>query len=139
MIYPHLHRSNQRPGRGPSILLAGLVLLLLTAACDDGIPRSGPGSAIERERFVEVMVELRVEGVRSPTGRIGTTARERILGGHGLVEDDLRNFVEVHGRNVPFMTEVWADVQLRLAEALGVEVEDLEPGEELDPLPEVLP
>jgi len=108
---------------------------MLIAGCDDGIPGSGPGRAIEREQFVEVMVELRTEGVRSPTGRISASDRDSILGRRGLVEDDLRNFVEVHGRNVPLMTEIWAEIQLGIAEALGVNVEELDAIEELDDLP----
>ena len=139
MSHPYPKRSNCPPGRGSSILVTAVGLLLLVAACDDGIPGSGPGSTIERERFIEVMVELRYEAVRSPTGRITDTARDGILGRQGLVEDDLRSFVEVHGRNVPLMTEVWAEVQLRLADTLGVEVDELEVLEEPDELPEVLP
>jgi len=133
------HQSPKRldppPRRVLSTLVAVTGLLLLTAACDDGIPGSGAGRTIEREQFIDVMVELRTEAVRSPTGRIAAADRNGILGRRGLVEDDLRNFAEIHGRNVPLMAEVWAEVQLRLAKALGVDVEDLEVIEELDDLP----
>jgi len=139
MSHPSPKRSNPPPKRVPSILVAAVGLLVLTAACDNGIPGSGSGSTIEREQFIDAMVELRAEGVRSPTGRIAGATRDGILGRQGLEEDDLRHFVEVHGRNVPLMTEVWAEVQLRLAETLGVDVEEVETIEGLDDLPEVLP
>ncbi len=102
------------------------VLAVLAAACDDGIPRSEREATIDRDHFITTIVELRAVAVRTPSGRIGEPERERILSEAGVGEDDLRRYVEVHGRNVPHMNEVWAEVQLLLSERLGVSQEELE-------------
>jgi hypothetical protein len=122
-------------------VLAVLLLVSVLSACDDGIPGSEEGSTIDRQQFVAAMVGLRAAAVRSPSGRVNAAQRDEILAEHGLDEEDLMRYVEVHGTNVPHMTEVWAEIQDILAEWLGVDTSELEleldedPEEAMEPLP----
>jgi hypothetical protein len=124
----------------PALRLLALILLVsVLSACDDGIPRSGQGSTIDRQQFVAAMVGLRAAAVRSPSGRVNAAQRDEILAEHGLEEEDLMRYVEVHGTNVPHMTEVWAEIQDILAEWLGVDTSELEPEEDPEEAAEPLP
>ncbi len=40
--------------------------------------------------------------------------RDRILAELGLTPEDLIEFVEAHGRDIPFMQEVWEEVDHNL-------------------------
>lgn len=63
-----------------------------------------------RETFIETVVALRSVAVRSTEGEVDPISRARILEERGLTEDDLLDFVEVHGRDVPFMAAVWEEI-----------------------------
>lgn len=92
-----------------------LVLLLVAGACgieEDAPPRNR--ETISRETFVATFVELRRSALESETGRITDEERERILSEHGIREDDLLTFVEVHGGRIDFMRDVWTEVEARL-------------------------
>lgn len=98
-----------------AIPLLGFVLLLSAGACgidEDAPPRNR--ETISRETFVATFVELRRSALESETGRITEEERERILSEHGITEDDLVTFVEVHGGRIDFMRDVWTDVEARL-------------------------
>jgi hypothetical protein len=95
-------------------------LASLAAGCDNRIPTSREEEAIARDRFISTMVELRVAAQRSPTGLATEAERDRILTEQGVTADELRQFVEVHGGNVPMMAEVWIEVERRIAETFGV-------------------
>jgi len=93
-----------------------LLLALGGVGCDDGIPTSRARDAIPREAFIEAVVELRTEALRRESGYILSSEAASILERHHLTPDDLTDFVEAHGRNVPFMTGVWTEVERRLME-----------------------
>lgn len=98
-----------------TIPVLSLVLLLVAGACgidEDAPPRNR--ETISRETFVATFVELRRSALESETGRITDEERERILSGHGITEDDLVTFVEVHGGRIDFMRDVWTEVEARL-------------------------
>jgi len=69
---------------------------------------------VPREIFIEAYVRLRVAALQTLTGQIVPAERDRILQEMGLTPEDLLRFVEVHGRNVPYMKEVWEEVDRRL-------------------------
>jgi hypothetical protein len=118
--------------KAPSPFVFGLLALLALPACDPGFPSSEGNAPIDRETFVEVYVDLRAEAVRWDGGRLPENERDRILQEHGVTADDLRAFVQVHGRNVPYMTEVWTEVDERMAD-LVVDDPLFDPGDELVP------
>jgi len=120
-------RFQLRAGFWPTAVV--LALLVGLVACDPGFPSSEGEASVDRETFIEVYVELRLAALEWETGRIPADDRDRILAEHEVTEDDLREFIEVHGRNVPFMNDVWHEVSERIRA-------ELEPHEELPGLPE---
>lgn len=86
-----------------------LVLSALLAACGPSDPPT-----IDRETFVTVYVELREAALRTPGGVIEPAARDEVLARHGLSEQDLVTFAEVHGDNVRYMAGVWREIEARL-------------------------
>lgn len=121
-----------RPLQASSPAVFALLALLALTACDPGFPSSEGTAPIDRDTFVAVYVDLRAEAVRWDGGRLPEDERDRVLQEHGVSADDLRAFVQVHGRNVPFMTEVWTEVDERLAD-LVVDDPLFDPADELTP------
>jgi hypothetical protein len=105
-------------------LLALTSALLVLGGCDGGIPSSERGKTISEERFIDTVVELRKAALRREDGRPSPMQRERILAERNVTAEDLRRFAEIHGRNVPFMHDVWAEVDRRLRELEQQEQED---------------
>lgn len=84
----------------------------LATACGDA-GTEATTSTLSAERFVEVYVDLRVAALRESDGVLTPEDRERILGEHGLTEEDLLSFAEVHGADAIFMRGVWDSVEVR--------------------------
>lgn len=118
-----------------------LFVLSWVAACEGGIPLFDRDRTISRESFVETMVELRFEAARTHELRLTPAQRDRILARRGVTPDELVRFAEVHGGNVPYMAEVWTEVETRLrakAEAYQAPVPEgggglVDPRELVDP------
>ena len=99
-------------GRTPRALLSAALLLpaLLAAACG-----SDPAAdTINRETFIDAYVELRMAALDTDSQRVASADREAILDRLGITEDDLIEFVEVHGGDLELMREVWNEVEVRL-------------------------
>lgn len=88
----------------------------LVAAC--ALVAAGCGGedreTIPRETFIEAYVALRTVAIRSPDGEVDPISRARILEERGISEEDLLHFVEVHGRDVPFMGTIWEEVEVEM-------------------------
>lgn len=97
--------------------LAALALLLGMAGCEGATPGSGDDDAIDRETFIDVQVELELAQERP--GTPPATERERILAEHGLSDEELRAFIEVHGSDDDYMQDVWEEVDRRVIEERG--------------------
>lgn len=97
--------------------VACLTAVLLGAACGDGAASAGGAPTISREAFVEVMVDLRTSPLLDPSGLLPSGEPERILEENGVTAEQMRSFVEVHGGDVPFMAEVWTEIDARVVEA----------------------
>ncbi len=93
-------------------LLLTLCAAPLLAGCGDSSEEIE--GVITREQFVQAYSELRVSALRSEGGDIVLEERERILAESGLTPEDLIEFVEAHGRDIPFMQEVWEEVDRNL-------------------------
>lgn len=70
---------------------------------------------MNRETFIATYADLRAAALSSRDGRIAPEHREEILEAHGVSEEELLRFVEIHGRDVEYMAEVWGEVEERLA------------------------
>jgi hypothetical protein len=100
----------------------GLGVLLLVAFLAGGCsePPTEAAQTIPTDSFIEAMVALRTSPVMGSSGFLPAGEPERILGERGLTPEDVRLFVEVHGTNVPMMTDIWTEIEARVAEARGV-------------------
>lgn len=96
------------------LLAAALTLALLS--CERGFPTAEDRPAISEDAFVAAMAELRHAGVDWEEGHVPADERDRILRELGLEAGELVEFVEIHGRNVPFMFRVWTRVDSAVIE-----------------------
>ncbi len=101
----------QRAFRSIALLLTLCAVLLLAGCRDSGGEIEG---VITREQFVRAFSDLRVSALRAERGRIVMEERDRILAELSLTPEDLVEFVEAHGRDIPFMQEVWEEVDNNL-------------------------
>ncbi len=108
-----------RPPVSIPVLAMALGLATVLLACEPDIPSSEGEAPVDRGTFIEAYVELRLEALKWDGGRLPEEERDRILRELGVSADDLRAFVQVHGRNVPFMADVWTEVEERMARRAG--------------------
>ena len=88
------------------------VLCLVALACGSSGSQAGD-SALEREVFVATYVDLRVTALTGD-GELTDAQRSEVLARHGVTEDDLTGFAEAHGPDLPYMRDVWNDIEARL-------------------------
>jgi predicted small secreted protein len=96
-------------------LPAPLLLLstLLAAACT--LSGTGPDDAtLDRETFIAVYVELRVMALQEGAPGLTDTERQEVLDRHQVTEEQLLEFANEHGGDVPFMRDVWDEIEARL-------------------------
>lgn len=94
--------------------------LVLSFSCASEVRESATAEVISREAFIEAYVELRVEALKSDDQEISLEARDRILTGLGLTDEDLLRFVERRGRDVQFMRRVWEEVDSLMTSRRGL-------------------
>ena len=109
---PARHGRRSAAGRGRLLLLLGLAAGASAACGGDG--GGADAAAIDRDTFVATYVDLRRASLDAGGGAIEAAERERILGEHGVTEEDLLRFADVHGPDVTYMRGVWDEVQARL-------------------------
>jgi hypothetical protein len=105
-----------------------LALMTVSSGCSDGILGSAESEAIPRVTFQETMVELRLEAYRAnDQGVLPDGAHEAVLARHGVSVDEMIEFIEVHGRNIPLMDSVWAEVDGHVKAALQARALEIPP------------
>lgn len=99
-------------------LLGGLAVLALVGGLSCSRDDTSPEAlaAIDEELFISTFVDLRVAALSAEGGELDPAERERILADRGVSEEDLLQFVEVHGRDVDFMARVWSRADSLIAE-----------------------
>jgi hypothetical protein len=112
-----------RPGYGLACAL------LLTACGGEGDPATRALDVIERETFVDTYVQLRMASFDNTPRIITDGEKDRILAGQQVTEEELRNFLTVHGSDIPYVRDLWADIEAQILTLLS-------PNEELRPLPD---
>ena len=95
--------------RGPILALA-----LLAGACGGGASEPAEAGGLDRETFITAYVDLRTAAIRTEGSRLTDGDRTSILSRHGVTEDQLLAFAELHGENVEYMRAVWDEVEARL-------------------------
>jgi hypothetical protein len=92
-------------------------VLLLGLSVPAGCGRGDATTAIERDRFVETIVELRHAAMETRGDTAAYEVRkQQILQEQGVTEAELRDYVERRGRDVEHMAEVWNEINTRLGE-----------------------
>ena len=95
-----------------------LCIVLLPAAGCSGESRAERGQGLTRERFIELIVELR-EAERSVAGEDSALAlfavrKAEILERHGTSEAEVRTFVEASARDLRTLSSTWEEIADRL-------------------------
>ena len=109
---PHATVS-PRPSRRRAVC-ALLGAFLFPAACGTGTPPN-ESQTISPTVFVATYVDLRlaVLGGQEPE-RMTDSLRAAVLARHGVTEQELLDFVKVHGSEPSFMKAVWDSVEERI-------------------------
>ncbi len=95
-------------------LLGLLFSTALFAACGPSGTDAPP--AIDREVFIATYVDLRLAALDAPDFLVPPEEREEILRRHGVTQDDLLRFADVHGRDIEYMNDLWAEIEVRIEE-----------------------
>ncbi|MBW3534721.1 MAG: hypothetical protein KY453_05810 [Gemmatimonadetes bacterium] len=93
------------------------LILLAAAAAGSGACGAGEppqAETIPRETFIATYVDLRKASLEGPGGPIDDGERQRVLEAHGVSEDDLLRFADVHGDDPRYMRELWDEIERRL-------------------------
>ena len=98
--------------RAGTLLIVGLAVSLSACLGD----AAGPGSneIIDRAVFIAVYVDLRAAALATEEREITDEARTEVLARHGASEADILNFAEYQGRELPFMRDVWDEIEVLL-------------------------
>lgn len=100
-----------------------LTLLLILTGCR-GTSTAAP--TIDREAFIATWIDLRAAAVAAG-GTIPPAERDRVLREHGVDEEALVTFVDVHGADPAYMVEVWTEVEERMRAATAPPASDTVP------------
>ena len=79
-----------------------------------------------REEFIRAYLDLRTAALASGTADFGDEARDSILAAHDVTGQDLLDFIDIHGEDVEFMHDLWAELEVRLIERLEQNTPDEE-------------
>jgi len=99
------------------------ISLCLTAALMAGGCRAEAPEAngIPRQAFVDAYVDLRIAAIEGGGSTIAPEQRDEILARHGIDQDGFLGFADVHGSDLEYMNEVWADVERLMQERMPSE------------------
>ncbi len=105
----------------------GLAGVLLFAACgEEGASAIDEDGIIDREVFVQTYVELRMESFDNIPRVITDGERDVILEERGVSAEELRLFLTVHGPDVEFMRDLWAEIEGQILNLLNPEPDSLD-------------
>ncbi len=118
--YPSRARNARRPqALGHTAL--GVVLLGAAVGCSG--PSGIEDSATNRETFIAIYVDLRIAAMDNRAQEIHPAERDSILAVYGVEADDLVAFADSHGRDIPYMTELWAEIEELINQAIKPELQ----------------
>lgn len=101
----------RRRGRPPALVRALVLVALGAVAACEPRPAAERAASIPRATFIATYVDLRTAATQADDGLLTDAARRRVLTKHGVTEAQMLEFVEVHGRDVEYMQDVWAEVE----------------------------
>ena len=101
-----------RPPRARTLLFIGLAVSL--SACLGDAAGPGGDDIIDRAVFIAVYVDLRAAALATDEQEITDDARAEVLSRHSVSEAEVLDFAEYHARDLPFMREVWGEIEVLL-------------------------
>lgn len=116
---PRARKARRSRALGPTAL--GAVLLGAAVGC--GGPSGIEDSATDRETFIAVYVDLRVAAMDNRGQEIHPAERDSILAVYGVEADALVAFADSHGRDIPYMTELWTEIEELIYQAIKPELQ----------------
>jgi len=94
-----------------------IVALTVWWSCTDAATVALEGTA-EREVFIETYVDLRARALAGGTTEIEAGVRDSILAVYGVTGEELVEFIDIHGEDVQFMSDLWGEIEELLTEPL---------------------
>ena len=98
--------------RAGTLLIVGVAVSL--SACWGDAAGPDARDIIDRAVFIAVYVDLRAAALATEEREITDEARTEVLIRHSAIEVDILNFAEYHARELPFMREVWDEIEVLL-------------------------
>ncbi|MCH7533862.1 MAG: hypothetical protein IIB36_19165 [Gemmatimonadetes bacterium] len=95
-----------------TLLFIGLAVSL--SACWGDAAGLDGNDIIDREVFIAAYVDLRAAALSTDDREITDEARAEVLSRHNTSEADVLNFAEYHARDLPFMRDVWDEIEVLL-------------------------
>ncbi len=104
-------------------IMVSMVAITLCSSCSSGatdVPEDTPG----RAEFIGAYIDLRTAAMSAQTTDIGDELRDSILAVYDVTEQDLLDFVDMHGEDVGFMRDLWTEIETLLTERLEQQAQD---------------
>jgi hypothetical protein len=100
-----------------------LLPIVVTGLCwsCSGSTTDLPEDTAGRETFIGAYVDLRIEALGLGSNFIGDELRDSVLTVYDVTEQDLRDFVDLHGEDVQFMNDLWSEIDARLSERIEIQ------------------
>ena len=106
-------------------IIVFMVSTTLCWSCGSGAT-DVPEDTAGRDAFIGAYLDLRTAALESGTADFGDEARDSILAVHDVTGQDLLDFIDIHGEDVEFMNDLWAELEVRMSERMEQNTPDEE-------------
>ena len=90
------------------LVLAGVFGI---AGCDGTPQLEIPDGTLSREQFIAAYVDLRYAALEVGVSEPDPAARDSIMASHNVTAQDMFQFLDVYGRDVAFMRDLWDEIE----------------------------
>jgi hypothetical protein len=98
-------------------VIVSTIAVILCSSCSGGTT-DPPEDTAEREAFIGAYMDLRTESLGYPSTDLDNEVRDSILSVYGVTDQDLLDFIDMHGEDVEYMRDLWTEVETRQTERL---------------------
>lgn len=106
-------------------VIVSTIAVILCSSCSGGTT-DPPEDTAEREAFIGAYMDLRTESLSYPSTDLDNEVRDSILSVYGVTDQDLLDFIDMHGEDVEYMRDLWTEVETRQTERLEQNAQDEE-------------
>ena len=104
-------------------IIVSMVAMALCPSCSGGTT-GVPEDTAGREAFIGAYLGLRIAALSSESTDLEDEIRDSILAAYSVTDQDLLDFVDMHGEDVEFMRDLWTEVETRLNERIEQNAQD---------------